>query len=45
VGTAGLAFLFGLFVLAVKWFGQLFFRFWPIILVVVGIVIAVKALR
>jgi len=44
VATAGLAFLFGLFALAVKWFWQLFLRFWPLILVIVGIVIAVKAL-
>ena len=44
VATAGLAALFGLFFLVARWFGVLFFRFWPIILVIVGIVIAWKKL-
>ncbi len=41
---AGLGALFGLFVLVVRWGFALFIRFWPIILVIVGIVIAWKAL-
>jgi hypothetical protein len=44
VAGAGFGFLFGLFVLVVRWGFQLFVNFWPIILVIVGIVIAWKAL-
>ena len=41
---AGLGALFGAFVLAVRWFWALFVNFWPVILVIVGIVVAWKAL-
>jgi hypothetical protein len=44
VAGAGLAFLFGLFVLVVKWGWALLINFWPIVLVIVGVVIAWKAL-
>jgi hypothetical protein len=44
VVVAGLAFLFGLFVLVIKWGLVVFMRFWPIIIPIVGIVIAWKAL-
>jgi len=44
VVTASLAFLFGLFVLVIKWGLVVFMRFWPIIIPIVGIVIAWKAL-